>query len=300
MKKITHSLILLLMAMTLFFNIERFDYGVDNLIDIQTFVYVLGIVAVMAIIAFPFLHSAAPSRANLVFLGIYLVAKLGAIISGAPAIGGLRTYVMITEVSFLSILIGLAHHLARQLHILFQDIEASMLASSGEPIERVEEASLVIKSEVQRSRYYGHPMSVVVVKVDDHSVELAFNQIMKEIQEKLVARYVRIKLAKVIRGQLRLMDQVFEKEDGTLVILCPEVDGDASFILTERIQSAANQVGIQVQSTTASFPEDAITFESLVEKANKRLQKPSASDQKPQGFDAIKTELNLASQAKVG
>lgn len=284
--------------MTLFFNIERFDYSVDNLIDIQTFVYILGIVAVTAVISLPFLHTASPSRANLIFLGIYLIAKLASIASGAQSIGGLQTYVMITEVSFLSILIGLALHLARQLHILFQDIESSMLTSSGDPIERVEEASLVIKSEVQRSRYYGHPMSVVVVKVEDHSVEISFNRVMKEIQEKLVARYVRLKLAKAIRGQLRLMDQVFEKEDGTLVILCPEVDGDASFILTERIQIAAKQVGIQVQSTTASFPEDAITFESLVEKANKKLQKLAVEAQKTRGFSSVNSEPTLASQAK--
>lgn len=284
--------------MTLFFNIERFDYGVDNLIDIQTFVYILGIVAVIAVISLPFLHAAPPSRAILVFLGTYLVSKLVIIVSGTQAIGGLQTYVMITEVSFLTILIGLAHHLAKQLHILFQDIEASMLISNGEPIERVEEASLVIKSEVQRSRYYGHPMSVVVVKVKDHSVELSFNQVMKEIQEKLVARYVRLKLAKAIRGQLRLMDQVFEKEDGTLVILCPEVDGDASFILTERIQSAAKQVGIEVQSTTASFPEDAITFESLVEEANKKLQNPSTEKQTAHGFNSNKNKINPAAQAK--
>ena len=48
MRQLRRSILLLLLALTIFFNIERLDFNQQNVIDIQSFVYVLAIVVVSA------------------------------------------------------------------------------------------------------------------------------------------------------------------------------------------------------------------------------------------------------------
>lgn len=70
------------------------------------------------------------------------------------------------------------------------------------------------------------------------------------------------------------MDTVLEdRKNGRFIILCPEIDGQNSTVLIERIRMAVSrQLGIEVQCGTASFPDTALTFEELVNRAESQLQ----------------------------
>jgi hypothetical protein len=76
-----------------------------------------------------------------------------------------------------------------------------------------------------------------------------------------------------MQKHLRLMDLILEEEGGNknFIILCPEVDREGSAVIVERVEAVMNQVGIAVQCRIATFPEDALTFEGLVNQAKAKL-----------------------------
>ncbi len=214
----------------------------------------------------------------------YALAKLFLHDGVHPLVSGIYTYLHVTEYSFLCILALLTFRLRNELHLFTRDVENGMLQTNMAPVPTVAEASDAIKTEVRRSRHYRRPMSVLMVQVEAHSSKLSFSRLLKEMQENLVHQYAKRKLAQAIRRQLRLMDLVLEHDDESLFVLCPEIDADGAEVLLERIQDAASEVGLVLNCGAASFPEEAFTFESLVEHAKQNLA-TNANFQLDKGHD---------------
>lgn len=275
MKRFRYYLFLLLIALTLFFNIERIDLlGQQNVLDIQSFVYNLVTLAVFSIIFVPTLWRT-PAMASIIgWLVIYIICKVlffNIFPDQNPIFGGAFTYVTITEAAFLSILILYTHRLINNL-VYFEEGVKDLLYK--ERLQRVDEARETINTEVMRSRHYHRPMSVIVVEPEATSLKKTFNVAIQEIQNKLVLHYTKNKLAKTIRQQLRLMDMVLEEDkNGRFVILCPEVDASESVQLVKRIETAVQQaLALDIHCGAASFPDEAPTFDGLIEQAIAKIQ----------------------------
>jgi hypothetical protein len=116
-------------------------------------------------------------------------------------------------------------------------------------------------------------LSVIVVEPDRQSFEYSLPRIIEEMQRATKNRFARVKLAQTMEKHLRLMDLILEEEGGNnhFIILCPEVDREGSAVIVERVKAVMNQVGIAVQCRIATFPEDALTFEGLVNQAKAKL-----------------------------
>src|SRR3990172_12425882 len=112
MNNLRRSIIALISLLAIFYNIERFDFGQENVIDIQSFVYVIGLAAVLSIIFIPVLHRSSIYLPLVLWLGGYLFAKLLIFSDSRPLLGGLYTYLTVTEAGLLCILIWLAYHVA--------------------------------------------------------------------------------------------------------------------------------------------------------------------------------------------
>ena len=76
------------------------------------------------------------------------------------------------------------------------------------------------------------------------------------------------------------MDLVLEEEGGSnrFIILCPEVDEEGSAVIVDRIKTVMQQAGISVHCGTSTFPDDALTFEGLVNQAKTKLPPPGDID----------------------
>ena len=92
-------LVQLLVMLSLFFNIERFDFGQNNLIDIHSFVYVIGTVAVVATILLPLFARLAVSWVILFWFVVFVLFKLLSL-SERSIWGGVYTYLTLTEGAF--------------------------------------------------------------------------------------------------------------------------------------------------------------------------------------------------------
>jgi hypothetical protein len=88
----------------------------------------------------------------------------------------------------------------------------------------------------------------------------------------MMRRYVLTALGRSLAAELRRLDLLVQKDErGALLILAPETDRSGTESLIERVQQTAANQGIAVTCGMASFPDDALTFEELVEVAERQV-----------------------------
>ena len=282
MKHLARSMIALLIGLAVFFNIERMDFGQQNVIDIQTFVYGLGILAVVSVIRIPALWNTPLPVSLALWSGLYLLCRLS-FFSSRPLLGGVHTYLSITEVALLSILVGLAHNVGRGLHDFEEAVKNITLSDVNRRVRNMDEAIEDIHMELVRSRRHQRPLTVMVIEAKPESIRAVLHRTVQEVQQAMMTRYVVTSLARVIGNQLRRTDMVVDQRDrGRFVILSPDTNVASSSVVVGRIQAAAaEQLGVSIACGLASFPDDALTFEELVRRAKANLQESNGDHQAP-------------------
>ncbi len=280
MKQLNWSVAKLLIGLAVFFNIERVDFSLNNTsntIDIHSFVYVLSLAAVLSIIFIPFLSRLPFSSLALLWFFVFLGFKI-LLSYERPLLGGVFTYLSLTEVAFLILLVYQAREVVEVRDELSRMAEYVTLANAGMHLPQLDEAGSKIRREMTRSRYYHRALSVIVVKPDQRTLNLSEPQLMKEIQKSVAGRRMAAKLSELLGEQLRVVDTVLEdRENGAFVILCPELDAKGTILLTEHIRHAVtDNLALNVQCGMASFPDEAVTFESLVSEAYRKLKSAAA------------------------
>ncbi len=275
MKNLKWTTILLFICLAILFNIERLDFGKENVININSFVYVLAIISVILIIILPQLWRASSLIPVVLFLGVYFLCKT-AVFKSSPLIGGIHTYVTITEITLLTIILWLAGNLSDSLKDFaeaLEDFAMSGIKGRAKPLHKgIEDA----QTEMLRSRRYGRPLGLIVVEPEPTSISVAKNLFIQEVQHAMMSHYVFTRVGNVISDLLRRTDMIMEqREKGRYVILCPETESSRFKILTERIQqSIAEQINVTVSCGVSSFPDESFTFEELVKKAENHLFPP--------------------------
>lgn len=278
MKRLRYSVAALIIFLAVLFNLERLDFGSENLLDIQTFVYVLAAVAAVAVVTSSGLQRRSAPAVIALWLVVYLALKIG-VFNDRPFLGGLYTYVTITEIALLGTTVRLAHFLARQVLDFEQAIEHITLADTDGVIHTLETARAEINNEMLRSRRYNRPLSVTVVEPEPDSIRAAVHRTVEDVQRAMMARYIFTGLARRIRREMRRIDLVLEEGDrGRILIVSPETSDVYAARVVERIKAAtAAELGVRVMSGTASFPDEALTFEELIERAEERMGKPETT-----------------------
>ena len=276
MKQLTFSIIFLICALFFFFNVERLDFTHDNVINIQSFVYLIGFVAVLLILLIPRFGQLPVFVSIVLFVGLYLFVKVFIANPTKAVWGGSYTYLFITELSLLILLIYLAHRLAYQLQQFKASVEDVLLPQARHYLRSVEEASEAIRTEVRRNRHYSRPMSVIVVQPDRLTSEKVSSRMLLEMQRAVLGHYTNLRVANLMRERLRDIDMVLEMEgEEGFIVFCPELDDSGSQRVTNRIKISASELGIDVNCGTAEFPKEGLSFESLVDHALNKVQESS-------------------------
>jgi GGDEF domain-containing protein len=283
MKYLRFSILALLIVQAIFLKIERLRFEEDmQLIDIQKFVYVLGVAILAVTIGVPSVRRISRYVSLAVWLGIYLALKVFVYDDPTHALlGDYHTYVSITEVAFLTILVLLAHTLAHHLHDFEQAIENVTFAGFGKRVQTLHEAEHDLQTELIRSRRHQRPLTVIVIEPDPNSVQANLHRTVQEVQRAMMGRYVLTSLARAVSDTLRRTDKIFKhNSQDRFVVVCPETDTKASDVLIERIKTAATeQLGVIVHCGVSSFPTEALTFEELVHRAEAQFQKQETASQ---------------------
>lgn len=273
MQKLRLAIIGTLLHFTVFFNLERIDIGGENALDIQTFVYIIAFIAAFSVMIFPNLW-----RPNVVFgyilwLGIYLVIKYWFNPNERAIFGDINTYITITEIAMLTLTIMLTHNLAVHLYDAEETIKRILMVGFSRRIKSLEEAKEEIDLELYRSRRNQQPLSVVVLEVADEDANVILNQTVEEIIKSTRKHYIYMSLARVVRRALRRTDMLLHQtSSGRLILIGPETSAKDATHLIEKIKMVAkNELNISPNLGVATFPEDALTFNDLVDQAEWNL-----------------------------
>jgi len=215
------------------------------------------------------LRQARPQTLVVAALFPFLVVRL---LTATTTTLSTEIYLVITEAAFIALAAALTHRVARGLHGL--DDALAAVAFGENPALPLDgpEAGNEILTEMARSRRHERPLSVTVLAPDPASFDVAVERSAEEVQRAIRSRYVRSSLGRLIAGQLRRSDALFEDaRTGHYLVLSPETGDDGAGLLIERIERAAAAAGLKLDSGSASFPEQAVSFEQLIEVAERRL-----------------------------
>jgi GGDEF domain-containing protein len=276
MKHLSRSAVILLIALAVFYNIERLDLGQVNPIDIASIVYVLGLLAAISVIAVPILQRSGVVVSIFLWAGIYVLAKLSFLFffDGRPLLGGVYTYLAITELALLLIVVWSSHNFAAGLHEFAEAVKRTTFSDSDRQIRKFRELDEDIQVEMFRCRHNHHPLSIILIKPDPDSIQATLHRLAQEVQQKMLSGYVINSMAQTLRKYLRPTDLILEQRDqGRFIIVCPETNAADSKLVVEYIQCvAAEQLGTSIAYGMATFPDEAVTFEELVHRAESALR----------------------------
>jgi GGDEF domain-containing protein len=121
--------------------------------------------------------------------------------------------------------------------------------------------------EIRRARHHQRPLALMAIGVEKTSIQVALDRMVQEVQQAMMKRYVMSDVARRLCDKLEDYDIIAQDNDHFLILL-PEVAPEELSDLTNQLhQAISEQAGVTLQIGTASFPKDAVTFESLVDKA---------------------------------
>ncbi len=288
MKNLKWSTICLLIYLTIFFNIERLDFGRVNIINISSFVYAFGIISVIIIILLPRTWRFSVTGTSIICIGIYLVCK-AFLFDTRPFIGGIYTYISITEITLLTILVWLSYRFSNAVREFEEAVENILLSGIRSRAKPMPDAEKEIQTEMIRSRRTGRPLSVIIIKPEPISIRLVLTRIVKEVQQAIIIHYVFARLGHLISDIVRRTDIVIEqREKGQFVLVCPETSSLRFKNLADRIQASATEhLNVSISSGTASFPDESLTFEELVQKAEAHIGSTNESIEESDQKNAI-------------
>ena len=275
MTSLRKSLLILILFMAFAYNIERLDFGQENLIDIQSFVYVQLLVAVVTMIAIPITRRFSIYAILAFWIAIYFALRL-LVFRSVPLIGGLNTYLTMTELFLLIVSIYATYELLKFLGELEAVVERVTFPSSQQRVLRMSEALEDIKTEFIRSRRYNRPLSILLVQPTASSFQRRLQQTVLEIQNNMLNRYLSTSLARLIMNEARRTDLVLEHDqNGWFVVICPETTRDGIQALTSRIKETAGQnLNLTLKIGASNFPDDALTFEEMLQQAELQMEAP--------------------------
>jgi hypothetical protein len=274
MRSFRLSIITMLVFLTIVFNIERLDIGEENLINIQTFVYVLVLAVVVATMAIPALRKAHIGVSYALWLAVYAVLKFVTNFFNDTATTEIYTYLTITEITVLMLTVALVMQLASQVDDVETTVRNILFADKSQRVLLLEEAENDIKREMYRSRRLQQPLSIAVIEPSSGTEDVAMTRTIREVQQMLKQHYLAISMARGLDKMLRRTDLLLEQSPkGRIVILSPETSSEGATSLVDRVRQALHdQYRVKVNSAIAAFPEDALTFDELISHAESQLE----------------------------
>lgn len=294
MRKIKILLVILLLFVSILFFLENFSWnGNVELLNIHAFVYVLMMIGFVVIFLIPDIQHFSVFVFFFVASIAYFALRLF-VFNDVPIFSRQSILASLTEFVLLLVGIFLAFEFTKQMRKFENFIEEVYLPDHERRIMRAQAAKDEINTEFIRSRRHQHPLSLLVVRPETKMTEAELKKATQEIQKHMVSRFVSVSLAKIITREARRTDLIISQSesDNRFLILCPETKGRDTIHLAERIRSTVmDRLGVDINYGIASFPEEALTYEELLQRAEFQLY---LNKEGPQGImppvPAIKTE----------
>ncbi|HEX6033930.1 MAG TPA: diguanylate cyclase [Anaerolineales bacterium] len=251
------------------FVLGQSDYAGRPLINFANYFYLAVLVAIPLTLFFPRI-SRISVYVPLLFWAVVYIVPLQLINRNYSANKG-ELAVIALEFMMLEVGVWFAHQLAVQISHAESIMDALALSAFPNRARDIESENQRIKIELTRSRRYHRPLSVVIIQSESDDEKL-IREALKNIQHDLLSRFTSARVGQIIDDRVRQTDLVLRDYKGRFIVLCPETDFSNASLLAQRISQAIKErTNLRVLWGVAAFPEEALTFEDLLQKARERL-----------------------------
>ena len=269
MAKLRWRLLSLIAWLCLFFNIERLDIDGIDIINLPTYVYLVGFVAILL----PLILDVRRFSTLAVATPIMLLFVAGVALNPIEALNGGGIYITFGSLCLLVGNIVLSRLVAESLSDFVQAVETVTLSDRNGVLLDIDQAKSQIENEMLRSRRTQRPLSLIIVDASLENLKAAPQRLIQDIQRKMAERYLLAITARMLARNLRRTDLLIETgKPGHIVLIAPETTGEAADSLGVRIeQQIRDQLGITTRHAVATFPGRELTFEALLASAEGML-----------------------------
>ena len=259
MKRMRFLVAMLVIWLFLFYNIERLSKPVDIAGVAYTFVPIVAALTV----SIPRLRQAPLWALLVVPVPIFLALKAWT----GSRVWGMAMPLTVTEICVIAITIILARWVSNGVGEFESAIAHITIGQVDTQVDPFSTGQAEMYREIRRARHYQRPLALMAIGVEEKSIQVALDRMVQEVQQAMMKRYVLSDIAKTLCQKLEDYNVIAQTNHHFLILL-PEVSSDHLAELASRLrQAVSEQVGATLQIGTASFPDDAVTFESLVDRA---------------------------------
>lgn len=165
----------------------------------------------------------------------------------------------------------LAYDVGRRVGELDKTLEG--LSSSAYPnrARDIQDSKDLISAEITRSRRYHHPLSILAIRLEKPKGKAGWKD-LESLADDMFQRFAIAKASQIFSDLVRSTDLVLLDRDGQFVLICPETNLAKISIMAERMEAAVEEgLNAKIDWGIAAFPDEAITFDDLLQTAQKRL-----------------------------
>jgi hypothetical protein len=225
--------------------------------------------AVPATIFFPFISKANVIIPMIIWGAIY--ASLLQILDRTSSSSYSTSPIILLEFLFIEIGVWLAYQLASGISHAESIMDVMALSAFPSRTINLDDASMQIKVEITRSRRYHRPLGIIVLQ-DSPGENFASSEIVSVLKNDLAHRFSFARIGHIVDEHVRQTDMIFRDRFNRFIILCPETASQSTQVLAARLEdSIQKRIGRQVLWAVAAFPDDALSFDDLLDVANAKL-----------------------------
>ncbi|HEY3312734.1 MAG TPA: diguanylate cyclase [Anaerolineales bacterium] len=267
MSDLKNSILFLLVFIFAIFGFSQIDYVEKSIVNFDPIFYILCSLAVLSAILLIQFTNLSIYQYLIVWSVVYIVVRVVFWHKTAQ----LPFDVDVLEFVLVDIAAGLGYDFARQLSNLNHLLEKLTVTTYPNRSLDLRTAGDRINIELNRSRRYHRPLSLLLIYVD-YIVSQNSTRRDDALQGDILARFAVARVGQLINDQIRQTDMIIRDTNSRFIILCPETEYSLATKLAERFsKSIAVSIGAAVQWGVASFPDEALTFDDLILTAKERF-----------------------------
>lgn len=265
--------------LALIFVLGQADYANRPILNFANYFYVTVIVALPLTLFFPSISRVTVYVPLFFWAAVYLI--LVQVINRGYSANKTQLSVVVVEFILLEVGVWFAHQLASQISHAESIMDALALSAFPNRARDIDSEHQRIKIELTRSRRYHRPLSVLVIQMESDGEKMT-REMLRSVQHDLLSRFSSARIGQIIDDRIRQTDLVMRDYKGRFVILCPETDLPSTSLLGKRISLAIEErTNLRVLWGAAAFPEEALTFDDLLQKARERLVHSTPTTDEP-------------------
>jgi hypothetical protein len=231
---------------------------------------------VTACAVFPLLFPATARSARFAMFTVAVLSLLLLYVWQGRALHETNLLVVTVEVAVIGLTIVLASTVGAQINGIQQALIDLGLGQLQNEVESFEAGQQAIYREIRWARRSQQPMALLAISISDQSIERLLDQkskpglthkLVREAQGEVWRSYAMTQVAKLLLAELD-DTAIVAKRRHYFVVALPGADREQSSARAERIKTISDiKLETKLNIGVAVFPNDAVTFESLLERA---------------------------------